>query len=128
MIRLVLAAVFALGLGQHDADAQLTDKLTLPIPPAWKLAWKATNDVEIAGWKLTLDGVDKDLGAVPKDVVTGFYAIPFPALTLGNHILVIRPYNGSGVALRNPDKSDELQIVVSVGVPGWATGFTVQKS
>lgn len=125
-ISLILIVVALFLLTSKEANAQVQN-ITLPIPPTTKLGWTHTG-VNVAGFRLVVDGVQTDLGNVPRVPITTanptLYSVPFPALTPGNHIIVVLAYNTAGNSLN----SNELQVVVSVGVPDAATGLVLIQS
>ena len=88
--------------------------VTLPIQPTNQLVWthdgKYTdgNTVSNLMFRMTIDGVSIDLGAVNKNPASGKYEIPFPALVVGNHIIVMFARNETLESIG----SGETQIVI----------------
>lgn len=87
-----------------------------PIPVSTMVIWDMPAGVDVDGYRLIVDGERRELGAVAAlpgmkglngtDLV---YGVPFPALTPGNHILVVEAYNDAG-----QEASAELQLRVIV--------------
>ena len=79
-----------------------------------KLAWDH-DGINTAGYALTVDGTRTDLLLTPVCAVVSAVRsceIPFPALTPGEHVLIVSAYNVAGESA-----SDPFPVVVMV-VPG----------
>jgi hypothetical protein len=85
----------------------------VPSPTASKLSWDH-DGVNTDGYKLQIDGGEKLAVTATCAVVNGVRSceLPFPALTPGNHALVVLAFNIAGEAA-----SDPFAVVVVV-VPG----------
>lgn len=107
------------------AEAQNSPQvIPLPIPPTTRLGWNH-DGMNITGFRLIIDGKPTNLGIVPRTPITATvpvpYVVPFPAMTPGNHIIVVQAYNGGTDGMI----SNELQVVIGVTAPTAPTQLTI---
>lgn len=118
-----LTILWLLSIG-YTTRADSQTNLTLPILSTDRIIWDQEGFT--TGHRIIVDGISTDLGNLIPSSVNGTistYKTPVPALTPGNHIIVVIAYNGSGSSL----PSAELQLVVSVAVPSAPTNLRLGK-
>ena len=91
-----VSVIGVLTLGGFGFSLSAQVPVPTPPPPSTQLSWDH-DGIDVDGFALVVDGMRQDLGAVARQP-DGSYAIPFPTLTRGNHILVVEAYNVAGRA------------------------------
>lgn len=117
MRRVVCALLFLWLVATGAASAQTPVPIPSPVPATYKLSWDH-DGVNVASWKLTIDGTDQAI--TPTGPTNGDdWEVAFPALTPGNHTLTVSACNISGCGT-----SDPLSVRVVV-VPARPTGLRI---